>query len=117
MPIYAFIDTKKDRIVQLSQQLPKDIINRWDMLKNKFPNQSMPNYVEKAIQYNDSQLYQYIIIPFEIMPYYTLHITKNELNEYVITYMDTRPPPEAEPVAEPILEIQPLIEESTPLVE
>lgn len=117
MPVYAFIDTRTDRIVQLSQQLPQEIINRWEILKNKFPDQSMPSHVENAIQYNDSQLYQYVIIPFEIMPYYTLHVTKNELNEYAITYVDTRPPePEPAPIVEP--EPAPIVEpESTPLVE
>ena len=107
MPVYAFIDTRTNHIAQLSQQLPQDIINRWDTIKNKFPNQSTPSYIEKAIQYNDSQLYQYVLIPFEIMPYYTLHVTKNELNEYSISYVDTRPPPEP----------QPPVEESTPLEE
>jgi hypothetical protein len=111
MSVYAFIDIRTNHIVQLSQQLPQDILNRWEMIKNKFPEQSMPIYVEKAIQFSDSQLYQYVLIPFEIMPYYTLHVTKNEQNEYSITYVDTRP--SHEPVAEP----EPPIEESTPLEE
>ena len=113
MPVYAIVYIKKDRIVQLSQQLPQEIINRWESLKNKFPDQPMPSHVENAIQYNDSQQYQYVVIPFEIMPYYTLHLTKNEQNEYVVTYVDTRPPPESEP----IIETQPPIEESISLVE
>lgn len=113
MPVYAVIDIRTNHIVQLSQQLPQDIIHRWDILKNKFPDQPMPNYVEKAIQYNDSQLYQYVLIPFEIMPYYTLHVIKNELNEYAITYIDTRQPPEPEPIPG----TQPPIEESAPLIE
>lgn len=127
MPVYAFVDTRTHHIVQLSQQLPQEIINRWELIKNKFPEQPTPSYVEKAIQYNDSQLYQYVIISFEIMPYYTLHVTKNEINEYVITYVDTRPPepePEPEPIVEPepapIVEPEPapIVEpESTPLVE
>ena len=112
MPVYAFIDTRTNRIAQLSQQLPQDILNFWEIQKNKFPSQITPNYVEKAIEYNNNEIYKYLLIPFEIMSYYTLHLTKNEQNEYVINYVDTRPPPEqiTEPQVPPPEDLTPLEE-------
>ena len=110
MPVYAIVNTTTDRIERLSQQLPQDVINRWEQMKQRMPNQPTPPNVEEASKFLASH-YQYVPIDFEIMPYYTIHVNKNENNEYFISYKDTRPPPE------PILEPVPPTEESAPLVE
>ena len=101
MPLYAIVNTITNNIERLSQQLPQEILNRWEQVKTQFPNQSIPFNVEEASKFLASH-YQYIPIEFQIMPYYTIHVNKNENNEYYITYKDTRPVQE---------------QESTPLVE
>lgn len=91
MPLYAFVNTTTDRIERLSQQLPQEILDRWEQIKAQFPNQSTPSHVEEASKFLASH-YQYVPINFEIMPYYTIHVNKNENNEYFISYKDTRSP-------------------------
>lgn len=91
MPLYAFVNAMTDRIERLSQQLPQEILDRWEQVKAQFPNQSTPPNVEEASKFLASH-YQYVPINFEIMPYYTIHVNKNENNEYFISYKDTRPP-------------------------
>lgn len=97
MPVYAIVNTITNNIERLYQQLPQEILNA----SAQFPNQPMHPYVEEASKFLASH-YQYIPIDFQIMPYYTIHVNKNENNEYYITYKDTRPVQE---------------QESTPLVE
>ena len=51
MSLYAIVNTITNNIERLSQQLPQEILNRWEQVKTQFPNQSIPFNVEEASKF------------------------------------------------------------------